>query len=98
MINTSVIETLNVPALEISKVPMMNQFDMAYSMGGFYWMVLYYPVIFLNFIAMIRVIEYCHENNWPPDMIAVIFTVMLFIVPMAIFFTVWYLHNKMSVI
>jgi hypothetical protein len=83
---------------EITKIPMMNQFDMAYSMGGQYWMILYWPVIFINFLLVMKLIEYGLLNNCDYDLIFLGVVVLIFIVPFCTLTLIWYLHNVIGVI
>jgi hypothetical protein len=44
--------------------PTMNQYEVLYRIGGFWAMVLYYPVMFATFIAVIKLIEIAALKGW----------------------------------
>jgi len=57
------------PLLWTPPIRYANQFDMAYQNWGFWGMVLFYPVLFLNFLSCIKIIEYGIESGWGQDLI-----------------------------
>ena len=82
----------------IGHVPMMNEFDKAYSMGGLYWMILFWQAIFVNFVLTIKLIEYGLINDWSPDSISLGVILLIVLIPMITAFSVWYSHKILGVI
>lgn len=78
-------------------IPFMNQFDLAYNAGGFWWMVLYYPVIFGNFLLCMKLFEYGISKGWGKDLTTLIVITAMFIPCLIIYPSLWILNTQVVV-
>jgi hypothetical protein len=71
--------SINATSGFIAPIRYASQFDMAYQNWGIIGMILYYPIIFGNFLLCIKILEYGLESGWSDSTIFFLYLSAMFI-------------------